>query len=271
MFGSLLALPLWYSASKNGAEHYEHRIYSAMPGLFLFLAQLKLNIQSKWFLSLIVCVFCLFSFRTFTRLDIYKSKESFVTAGVKECQGYYFFLFQKATFLLERNSYDSALVYLDQAIEMRQDKAQMYSNRGSIYYNKGLYAKAEVDFSKAIALSPVFDYRYTINRCYSYLMLYETEKALKDYASLQQCCVALIPKELVVEMNNQLSVLIQSIDKQIEADSTKAALYFKRGTLLVSLARQEDALRDFKMACALEPGNTLYQRAYSVNDQKTKK
>jgi hypothetical protein len=74
MFGSLLALPLWFSASKNGAEHYEHRIYSAMPGLFLFLSQLKLNIQSKWFLPLFVCVFSLFSFRTFTRLDIYKNK-----------------------------------------------------------------------------------------------------------------------------------------------------------------------------------------------------
>jgi protein O-mannosyl-transferase len=271
MFGSLLLLPLWFSASKNGAEHYEHRIYSAMPGLFLFLSQLKLNIQSKWFLPLIVFVFCLFSFRTFTRLDIYKNKESFVTAGVQESQGYYLFLFQKSEFLYARNSYDSAMVYLDQAIQLRQDKAQMYSNRGSIYYNKGLYTKAEVDFSKAIALSPVLDYRYTINRCFSYLMLYETEKALKDYTSLQQCCVALIPKELVIEMNNQISTLIKSIDKQIETDSAKAALYFKRGTLLVSLARQEDALQDFKMACALEPGNTLYQRAYSVNDEKTKK
>jgi hypothetical protein len=47
MFGSLLALPLWFSASKNGAEHYEHRIYSAMPGLFLFLSQLKLNIRKQ--------------------------------------------------------------------------------------------------------------------------------------------------------------------------------------------------------------------------------
>jgi len=268
MFVVILALPVWFSASKNGGEHYEHRIYAAMPGLLLFLSQLKVNSNSKFFLIVIAIIFIVFVFRTFMRMDVYKNKESFVTAGVKESPGYYLFLFQKSEYLYARGSFDSALVNLDQAIAMRPDKAQMYSNRGSIYYNKTIYEKAIIDFSKAIALSNAIDYRYYINRCFSYLMLNQVERALKDFIVLKQCCAQAIPPELAKEVNTRLSLFTEDLGKQILAQPANDQLYFKRGKLFLDMGYNEEGLQDLSKACELAPDNNEYLKLYMEQYEK---
>lgn len=54
----------------------------------------------------------------------------------------------------DRNDYDTALAYYDQAIRLGQENATAYNNRGWAHIGKRDYDKAVADFDRAIQLDP---------------------------------------------------------------------------------------------------------------------
>lgn len=81
------------------------------------------------------------------------------------------------------------------AIELRPDKAELYSNRGSCEFALRMYPEAIRDFSEAINRSE-FKMEYYLNRCVVYNKINDVANALKDYEVLKKCCSTQIPASL---------------------------------------------------------------------------
>ncbi|MES2680939.1 MAG: hypothetical protein V4635_13690 [Bacteroidota bacterium] len=270
-FFLILALPVWFSASKNGAEHYEHRIYTAMPGMLLFLSQVNFNYNSRIFKYSVLVLIVLFSLKTYLRMPVYKNKANFVDAGVRECPGNYLFLYQKSEILFNEKNFASALDYCNQAIAVRPDKSQLYSNRGTIYYTLGFYKSAVSDFTKAISLSIKPDFKYHLSRAIAYEKAGDIKNSVKDLIFVKRTFPNPVPEEINTVIVEKWSRQVDALSKQIEAAPDDAHLYFERAQLYFAVEQEKEGLADLSKACALAPENKEYLKQYMEHYEKQPK
>lgn len=270
LFFTLLAVPVWFSVAKTGAEHYEHRIYTSMAGLVLFFSQLKFNTGSKAFYYAVGLVLALFAWRSYTRMDVYKDKNLFLMAGVQESPGFYLFHFQRGEMLFQKQKFDSALIYYNKAIAIRPDKAQMYSNRGAAHYSLGMYSQAISDFNRAISLStgPNTDNRYYLNRCVVYTRCNQTEQAMKDFMYLKQHEPTLVPQYLEKELTDKWAQLMAGLSARILASPDDHRLLYKRARFLFLTGWEKEGLTDMRAALLRAPENAEYQQVYQAHLKK---
>jgi len=267
-FFLILALPVWFSASKNGAEHYEHRIYTAMPGMLLFISQLNFNYNSRIFKYSVLAVFVFFCLKTYLRMPVYKDKTNFVEAGVRECPGNYLFLFQKSEILFNEKNFAGALDYCNQAIAIRPDRSQLYSNRGTIYYTLGFYKSAVSDFNKAISLSPKPDFKYHLSRAISYEKTGDIKNSVKDLIFVRRNFPTPVPEDVSRVIVEKWTREVDALNKQIEAKPEDAHLYFERAGLYFAVEQEKEGLADLSKACALAPENKEYLKQYMEHYEK---
>lgn len=84
-------------------------------------------------------------------------------------------------------------------IELNPNYVKAYNNRGTTYYNLGLYNKAIRDFNKSIELNPCeYSYFYRGN---SYYHLQQYEKAIQDYSEV----IKLNPKFALAYFNRAVT------------------------------------------------------------------
>lgn len=204
IFVVLLIIPVWFGAFKSGSEHYEHRVYTSLAGFMLFLSQLKFDIHSKRFQNIFLVLLCVFFIKSFTRMNVYKNPKAFVKAGLKERPDFYLFYQLKGETLYKERDFNAALILFNKSIELRPDKAELYSNRGSVEFSLRMYQLAIEDFSEAISKSTEFKPEYYVNRCTVYNKIGDIENALKDYSILKQCCSEKIPASLEKSLNDKL-------------------------------------------------------------------
>ncbi len=206
IFFALLVLPVWYGATKGNGEHYEHRTYASAIGILLFLSQVKFNINSKNFLYASLIVVVLFSVRTYTRMNVYKDKISFLKEAIKDTPDYYYFQYQMANYLYSIGDYAKSIPYYNRSIELRPDKISIYVSRGTSYYSLKMYNEAIFDFTKAINGAP-FNPVYYLNRCISYNKTGDVENAYKDMEVLVKCCNNDIPPDLKMDVIQKWHVI----------------------------------------------------------------
>ena len=199
IFFSMLFISVWFGATKSSGEHYEQRLYTSMIGAFLFLSTLKFNNNSKNFNYLIVIIICFFAIKTFVRMDVYKNKNTFAECGIQECPDYYLFYVTKGEDFYRKKDYNNAIVLINKAIELRPDRGDLYSNRGSAYFALGMIKEAIADFTQAINKSE-FKMEYYLNRCIALNKINDTENAMKDLELLKKCCPNQIPQKLNDEL-----------------------------------------------------------------------
>ena len=205
VFFIFLVIPIWFGAFKSGGEHYEHRSYTSLVGLMLFLSQIKFNTHSKAFHNYLVAILCLFFIKSFARMPVYKNKQSFVDAGLKERPDYYLFYLQKGEALYAKREYRQSYDLFSKAIEIRPDKGDLYSNRGSAAYALGMYQEAVSDYTEAINKSTEFKMEYYLNRCIVYNKVGDSENATMDFLVLKKCCAERIPPNLDKTMMEKLN------------------------------------------------------------------
>jgi protein O-mannosyl-transferase len=258
LFFVILALPVWFSASKNSAEHYEHRIYTAMAGLILFFTQLKFNYKSRLFQFVLASTFMFYFIKTLRRLPIYKNNESFVNAGIKECPDNYLFIAAKSSVLFNQNNFTEALEFDNKAITLRPDKAQLYSNRGSANFKLGLYENAASDFSEAIKRSQRVDYTQYLSRALAYEKCNKIGKAMKDLIFLKKSGQALVPADIDNLISGRWSETLKVLTEQIASQKNKAKLLYQRALLYSDAGMEKEALEDLSAANNLDPGKQQY-------------
>jgi len=259
IFAVLLAIPVWFGASKIGSEHYEQRIYGSMAGLMLFFTQLKFNTDSKSYLWAVGIFLAVFLIKTNTRIDIYKNQVSFMDAGIKECPDYYLFYLQKADMLNDKGDFNASIPYYDKTIAIRPNYPQSLSNRGSAYFSTGRFKEAIDDYNKAIANSE-FNKLYYLNRCQAYYRYGNIESAMKDLVIIKKCCQDIVKADLEKNIIDKWTVHVEGIKKQLSTDPQNPALYYKIATLYFDIEMKEGGLKYLNHAILLDPANEEYKQ-----------
>lgn len=255
IFITLLAVPVWFGATRSGNEHYEHRIYTSMAGLILFLSQVKFNFNSTLFKYITGALLIFFSVKTWVRMDVYKDKYDFVKNAVRERPDFYLFHFQMGEALHSLKKDREAVPYFTTALTMRPDLAKIYNGRGSSYYYSDRYKEAVEDFNIAIEKSKAFVPDYYLNRSLAFYRLGDTKSSMRDMFKLAKCCRDIIPPAFEKSLIEKWNDLLASIDRKIEANPRDADLYYQRAMLFLDVGENEKASEDFKQANELNPNN----------------
>ena len=131
---------------------------------------------------------------------------------------------------LEQNKREKALSAYNEAIRLKPDFAEAYTNRGAAYVNLGKYAEAIADFDEAIRLKPDFAEAY-FNRGVAKGKLGKYREAIGDY------------------------------NEAIRLKPDFAEAYTNRGAAYVNLEKYAEAIADFDEAIPPGPGHIKPPRA----------
>jgi len=97
-----------------------------------------------------------------------------------------------------------AIQYLNNAIILQPNNAELYSKRGTAYYNTGNYQRTVEDDSEAIRLAPEYAEAYN-NRAGAYVKLRQFQSAVRDYDQ----AIALKPDSAIFYNNRAVVYLLQ--------------------------------------------------------------
>lgn len=158
--------------------------------------------------------------------DSYQEKD-YLTAllyynkAIELQQDKYDLYYSRAIIFQSRNQSEKALEDLNIAIKLNSKYAEAYNYRGYIYYIKKDYEKAAVEYNKAIEINPNIYYFY-----YYLGLIYDKKKSYD---------------KSIIEYN-----------KAIKLKSNYFYAYVSRGTAYLNLDENEKALNDFKKAIELD-------------------
>ena len=99
-----------------------------------------------------------------------------------------------------KKSYSKAISDFNKAIQLNQQYANAYNNRGLTYFHKKSYDKAIDDYNKAIQLNPDFAVAYN-NRAHAYYQKKAYTKAREDVQQAQKLKFP-VDKELLKNLQN---------------------------------------------------------------------
>jgi tetratricopeptide (TPR) repeat protein len=167
--------------------------------------------------------------------------------------------FAMGTFLINgTKQYDSALIYLDKAIELKPGFTSAWFNRGIGKINLKNYDGAKSDFNKILETEK--------GNTGAYIMRAVSDYMLQDYNSM------LSDIEIALQMNPYiLSDLYfiqvrKTIDKAIELAPENVNLYYARGYANYSSGYFRLAIHDFITAVNLVPGNSEYYKMLGASE-----
>ncbi len=194
-FAMLAVIPSWFATTKGSSEFYEHRVYSALPWLLIFVGNIRFDINHKFTKNALLIVLLFFAVKTYSRLKHYKDKSTFSITGMKESPDFYLFFQTQGEVEYDNSNIPKALELFTKAIALRPDKAELYSNRGTAYFSLGDFNAAISDYTEAIKKAGMRR-EFVLNRCIAYTKVNNTKAALEDYKFLKSCCNEIIPQSL---------------------------------------------------------------------------
>ncbi len=167
----------------------------------------------------------------------------------------YFDYFRRGTECLENKQFGLSIEFFDKSIELNNNFAPAYNNRGISYSKLMQYDKAFEDYNKAIESNPNYSESY-YNRGNSYSKLKQYDKAIDEYNK----AIELNPNDSEVYCNRSASytnlgkynIAIEDCNKAIELDSTNSIAYNNRGDAYVGLEKYDKAIEDYSKAIELD-------------------
>ncbi len=267
LFLILLAIPAWYGAVSPLGEQYEHRAYTSVIGLLLFISQLNFNIQSKSFKYVFSLLVLFFALKTFVRMDVYKDRVSYLDEGMKDCPQNYIFYYEKANVFYYKKEYSSALNLLNTAIQLQPKKKHLLANRASVYAELGKKNECIADFNAALKISG-FDPYLCLSRCVAFNRFGDMTGAMRDLEELKIKSPKQIPPGLEKDITQRYDMAVwDDLNAKIQFDPNKAKLYIDRAKFYLRKRKGHEALADLKRACELEPGNKEFKAYYDELDR----
>lgn len=263
IFFGMLSLTTWFGAQTTEGVHYEHRAYTSLVGLFVFLSQLKFPSNSRVFQLALGFVLLLFLTKTIFRQQVYQSEQSYLDEGLRDSPENHYFHYQKGLLLYQEGEYAASIIHMDRAIALWPNQVNLYNNRGNAHFKLRHKEATIADYTKALELS---NYKTSIHlsRCLAYKEFGEIEKAKTDLEAIRRRKPDAVPKQLEVEINRLwLPQRVETLTALIAQYPQKAELYVERAQIYFYLRKGPEALADLQTATKLEPGNKQYQAYYN--------
>lgn len=161
--------------------------------------------------------------------------------------------FAFGTFLINGSKeYDSAITYLNRAIELKPDFASAWFNRGIGKINVKDYEGAKSDFSKVLEKDQGKTDAH-IMRAVSAYMLQDYDTMLSDIEIAIQIDPYILSDLYFIQVRN-------TIDKAIELAPGNVNLYYARGFANFTSGYFRLAIHDFITAIQLDPSNSEYYK-----------
>jgi tetratricopeptide (TPR) repeat protein len=254
-FFIFIMIPVWVGATNSNREHYEHRIYTSLVGMFIFLSQLKIRLKPILAQRISLLVIILFSAGTIMRSAVYKDETSFLEAATREAPSVAFFHDMLGFKYAQRKEFKNALEQFNQAIRLNPGKAEFYNNRGNVYYEMKNYELALADFDKGIKDELGLPVKL-VNRSMTYFYLGNHAAALQDIKQAQQIGAQTIPGDYIEALYTALQHdTIALCTEKLKTDSLNATLLNQRGIAQMRLGLFRQALADFNRALELRPNS----------------
>lgn len=183
--------------------------------------------------------------------------------------------YNRGVALVNINNLESALSDFDKAIEIDQKHALAFNNRGFLFALRGEDDKAVRDFDKAIEIYPGLAITY-YNRGNYYSGRQNYSEALKDYNT----ALKLDPNNATIYYNrgnlyssmNLLDKSIQDYNAAIHLNSKLTFAYGNRGLAYGKQGNYKQAIKDFSKAIELNPdsGNDYFNRGIAYHKMNKK-
>ena len=165
--------------------------------------------------------------------------------------------------LRQQGNLDKALESYDQAIQIKPDYAVAFFNRGNALCQQSKLEEALISYDKAIKLRPDFVEAYS-NKGNALGELGKLDDALRSYDK----AIKLRPDFVEVYSNRgnalgqlgKLDDALKSYDKLIQLKPDSAEAYSGRGNILEKLGQLDEALQSYNKAILLKPD---FAEAYS--------
>ena len=133
--------------------------------------------------------------------------------------------------------YEQAIASYDQALEIKPDKHEAWTNRGSALGNLGRYEEAIASYDQALEIKPD-DHKAWYNRGNALVNLGRYEEAIASY------------------------------DQALEIKPDKHEAWYNRGIALVNLGRYEEAIASYDQALEIKPDDpdAWYNRGIALGN-----
>ena len=171
-------------------------------------------------------------------------------------------LFSQAEFLRGHKRYDEAITLYEKILEVKPDLANVYINRGAVYYEKRQLDQALTDFDQAITINPRIAEAF-INRGLVYSEKGQLDRALADCEQAltinPKFAEAFTNRGLVYSKKGQLDRALSDYDKALAINPRLSKVYSNRGAAYAKKEQLDKALTDFDQAITINP---RYVEAY---------
>jgi len=172
-------------------------------------------------------------------------------------------LFEKANKKLAQESYDDAIAFYDQILEMNHDLPQVYQNRGVAYFETGHLVLALADYNHVLKSEPE-NYAIYFNRARTYLDLGRNESCRSDVDFLKKqfpdtALVYFIEGLLFHQMDENENALV-SFNQSLTLEEGNSETLANRGMVYYAMGQYEKADQDLMASLKIDANNV-----YAVN------
>lgn len=162
----------------------------------------------------------------------------------------------------KQREYEKAIEDYSRAIDLDENCVNAYNNQGSAYGEQGEYDKAVADYSRAIELDKNYKNAY-YGRGIVYGKQGEYDKAIADYSKVieldENYAYAYNNRGNVYDEQGEYDKAIADYSKAIDLDENNAVAYNNRGYTFVRQGEYEKAIADYSKAIELDEN---YKYAY---------
>ncbi len=219
----------------QGAEEInflEPRMYAALPGMLLFLAQVhwqRFKIPLRWRPVLLAGVAGFFLLQSWTYARAFVDPEQFWTTMQTRAPRSAFTYYGLGNLFMQKQAYDEAVRAYRRAIELKPDYARAYFNLGNAYYRLGQMQQAEDAYRKSLHYFPGFA-KARVNLA---AVFFNRANRLRD--------------------EGEYGRAIEFYQKAIELNPSFVEAYNNLGVLLSKMGKTHQGLVVFRRALALDP------------------
>lgn len=253
----------------GGSVVSERYTYIPYLGLFLIVSYYYYSLlESKnrlarktksWIYAIGIAYLCFLAVTTYDRIYVWEDGITlFTDVKQKNPDNYHPYVVLGNAYFSKRN-FPDAIKNFDKAIELNNEKIELYMNRGFSKIQAGGLKEALDDYNHILRIKPDHVSANT-NRGIIHMRLGDKEKALEDFNRAltlnPKDVVSLIQRsQLYFDMNN-INEAFRDLDKAISIKPRSAAAYSKRGFFYAQTGNYEEALKDLAKAVKINPGNS---------------